>query len=98
MIENILETIEHYTYDEDNKKYKLINTEKRFIDEIYYNNVISKDTIKFFKRLGGKEYNKKSNTMLFGRRITKNISISSNGEYKTIRQYDFSEAYYEGDI
>lgn len=57
-----------------------------------------KDTIKFFKSLGGKEYNMKSNTTYFGRRVTMNISTSPNGKYQTIRRYDFSDAYYEGDI
>lgn len=98
MIKNILLTVENYTYDVYDNKYKLTNTDKRFIDETFYNNATSKDTIKFFRALGGKEYNKKSNTTYFGRRITKNISTSPNGEYKTIRQFDFSNAYYEGDI
>lgn len=95
MIKNILLTAENYTYDIYSNKYKLTNLDKRFIDETFYNNATSKGTMKFFKSLGGKEYNKKSNTMNFGRRITKNISISPDREYKTIRYYDFSEAYEE---
>ena len=93
MIKNILLTTENYTYDMYDNKYKLTNTDKRFINETIYDNATSKDTIKFFKALGGKEYNKKSNTMNFGRRITKNISTSPDGEYKTIRYYDFTSAY-----
>lgn len=93
MIKNILLITEHYTYDIYDNKYKLTDTEREFIDETFYNNATSKDTIKFFKAIGGKEYNKKSNTMYFGRRITKNISISPNGEYKSIRYYDFTDAY-----
>lgn len=95
MIKNILLTTENYTYDMYSNKYTLTNLDKRFIDETFYNNATSKETIKFFKSLGGEEYNQKSNTVNFGRRITKNISVSPDREYKTIRTYDFKNAYEE---
>lgn len=95
MIKNILLTIENYTYDMYNNKYTLTNLDKRFIDETIYNNTTSKETIEFFKSLGGYGYNEKSNTVNFGRRITKNISVSPDIEYKTVRTYDFTDAYEE---
>lgn len=42
MIKNILLTVENYTYDIYDNKYKLTNTDKRFIDETFYNNATSK--------------------------------------------------------
>lgn len=97
MIENILVTTENYAFDFYSSKYILKNKDTRLIDENIYNNATCKETIKFFKSLGGKEFNKKSHTQ-FGYRITKNISTSPGGDFKTIRTYDFSEAFHKGDI
>lgn len=91
MIDNIELTTERYELDYIKNKYKLIDYKVIYVNEKFYNNATCKDTVNFFKRLGGKEYNKKANTK-FGRKVVKNISTSPSGELKTIRHYDFSNA------
>ena len=91
MIENIELTIENYKFDDITNKYKLIDGRIDYINETFYDNATCKETVKFFKRLGGKEYNKKADTK-FGRKVVKNISTSPSGELKTIRYFDFSNA------
>jgi len=91
MIENIELTIENYKFDDITNKYKLIDGRIDYINETFYDNATCKETVKFFKRLGGKEYNKKADTK-FGRKVVKNISTSPSGELKTIRYFDFNNA------
>lgn len=91
MIDNIELTTENYEFNFTKNKYELKDYRVNYINETFYNNAICKDTVKFFKRLGGKEYNKKANTK-FGRKVVKNISTSPNGELKTIRYFDFDNA------
>lgn len=91
MIDNIELTTENYEFDFTKNKYVLKDYKVTYINETFYNNATCKDTINFFKRLGGKEYYKKSYTK-FGRKVIKNISTSPSGELKTIRYYDFDNA------
>ena len=91
MIDNIELTIENYEFDFVRNKYILKGSQIKYINETYYNNATCKDTVKFFRRLGGKEYNKKASTK-FGRKVIKNISTSPDGELKTIRYFDFNNA------
>lgn len=91
MIDNIELTTENYEFNSTKNKYELKDYKVNYINETFYNNATCKDTVNFFKRLGGKEYNKKANTK-FGRKVVKNISTSPSGELKTVRYYDFSNA------
>lgn len=91
MIDNIELTTENYELDYTKNKYELKDYKVTYINETFYENATCKDTVKFFKRLGGKEYCKKSYTK-FGRKVIESISISPSGELKTIRYYDFNNA------
>jgi translation initiation factor 2B subunit (eIF-2B alpha/beta/delta family) len=62
--------------------------EKELCTESEHNNATSNDTIKFFKRLGGKESVERSYTSV-GEVVTKIVSTSPNGQNKTIREYKF---------
>jgi translation initiation factor 2B subunit (eIF-2B alpha/beta/delta family) len=62
--------------------------EKELCSESEHHNATNNDTIKFFKRLGGKE----SVTRLYtsaGYVVTKIVSTSPDGENRTIREYKF---------
>ena len=83
MIDNIELITERYEFDFIKNKYVLKDYTVKYINETFYDNATCKDTVKFFKRLGGKEYNKKANTK-FGRKTVKNISTSPSGELKII--------------
>lgn len=91
MIDNIELTIENYKFDYITNKYKLIDGRIDYINETFYNNATCKETVEFFKRLGGKEYYKKAYTK-FGRKVIESISKSPSRELKTIRYYDFNNA------
>ena len=71
-------------FDYNSNKY--ITTEKvtRTITEEVYNNMISKETIKFFRGLGGTEKVTRKDG-----RVTRLVSISPSGELKTIRTFEF---------
>ena len=53
-----------------------------------YDNIVSDDTLKFFRRLGGSEYVARAHTES-GYLIYKLISTSLDKEYKTIREFEF---------
>lgn len=91
MIDNIELTTERYEFDYTKNKYELKDYKVIYINETFYDNATCKDTVNFFKRLGGKEYYKKAHTK-FGRKIIESISKSPRGELKTIRYYDFNNA------
>ena len=55
-----------------------------------YNNIVSEETIKWFRRIGGSEYVSK-NYFHCGYMIYKLISTSPNRQNKTIRQFEFIE-------
>ena len=91
MIDNIELTIENYEFDFTKNKYVLKEHSTKYINETFYNNATCKDTVNFFKRLGGHESIKRADTK-FGRKIVKNVSTSPSGELKTIRYFDFNNA------
>lgn len=64
------------------------NTTVETITEQQYNYATSKDTVKFFKNLGGKESLTKSYTCA-GFKVTKIVSVSPDGQNKTVREYKF---------
>lgn len=68
--------------------YLLESVETTEINETQYNNIVSKDTIKFFKRLGGSETKQMSYTAK-GYTCSKLTSVSPNKENKTVRKFKF---------
>ena len=73
-------------FDYSTNSYVTINKVIKTITEEVYNNMTSKETIKFFKGLGGTE----KVTRKQGR-VTKLVSTSPSGDLRTIRTFEFSE-------
>ena len=82
----IICTQEKQQFDYSTNKYVTIDKVIRTIDEERYNNMTSKETIKFFKGLGGIEKATRK-----GGRVTRLVSTSPSGELRTIRTFEFSE-------
>ena len=82
----IICTQEHQQFDYSTNKYLTIEEVIKTIDEERYNNMTSKEAIKFFKGLGGTEKVTRK-----GGRVTKLVSTSPSGELRTIRTFKFSE-------
>ena len=72
--------------DYNTNKYVTLNKVIKTINEEQYNNMTSKETIKFFRGLGGTE-----KTTRKGGRVTRLVSTSPSGELRTIRAFEFSE-------
>jgi hypothetical protein len=68
--------------------YKLTEETVREIDERQYNNIVNRDTQRFFRRLGGSETAESSYTC-FGYKVTKLISKSSDRDMKVVREFQF---------
>lgn len=62
--------------------------ETKTIDKKQYDNITNKDTLKWFRRLGGSETAKKSYTSR-GYNVTKLISTSPDKSIKVIREFNF---------
>ena len=73
-------------FDYNTNKYVTIEEVTKTIDEERYNNMTSKETIKYFRDLGGTEKATRK-----GGRVTKLVSTSPSGELRTIRTFEFSE-------
>ena len=73
-------------YDYSTNKYLTIEEVTKTITEERYNNMTSKETIKFFRGLGGTEKVTRK-----GGRVTRLVSTSPSGEVRTIRTFEFSE-------
>ena len=73
-------------FDYDTNKYVTIDKVIKAIDEERYNNMTSKETIKYFRDLGGTEKATRK-----GGRVTRLVSTSPSGELRTIRTFEFSE-------
>ena len=72
--------------DYNTNKYLTIEKVSKTITEEIYNNMTSKETIKFFRGLGGTEKVTRK-----GGRVTKLVSTSPSGEFRKIRTFEFSE-------
>ena len=72
--------------DYNTNKYLTIEEVTKTIDEERYNNMTSKETIKYFRDLGGTEKATRK-----GGRVTKLVSTSPSGDLRTIRTFEFSE-------
>ena len=73
-------------FDYSTNKYVTIDKVTKTITEERYNNMTSKETIKYFRNLGGTEKATRK-----GGRVTKLVSTSPSGELRTIRTFEFSE-------
>ena len=82
----IICTQEYQQFDYSTNKYVTIDKVTKTIDEEKYNNMTSKETIKFFRGLGGTEKATRK-----GGRVTRLVSTSPSGELRTIRTFEFSE-------
>ena len=82
----IICTQEHQQFDYDTNKYVTIDKVIKTINEERYNNMTSKETIKYFRNLGGTEKATRK-----GGRVTRLVSTSPSGELRTIRTFEFSE-------
>ena len=82
----IICTQECQQFDYDTNKYVTIDKVTRTINEEKYNNMTSKETIKYFRNLGGTEKATRK-----GGRVTRLVSTSPSGDLRTIRTFTFSE-------
>ena len=82
----IICTQEYQQFDYSTNKYVTIDKVTKTIDEEKYNNMTSKEAIKYFRGLGGTEKVTRK-----GGRVTKLVSSSPSGELRTIRTFEFSE-------
>ena len=73
-------------FNYNTNKYVTLNKVVKTINEEVYNNMTSKETIKFFRGLGGTEKATRK-----GGRVTRLVSTSPSGEYRTIRTFEFTE-------
>ena len=79
-------TLVEQKFDYNSNKYLTIEEVTKTITEEVYNNITSKETIKFFKGLGGTEKVTRK-----GGRVTKLVSTSPSGELRNIRTFVFSD-------
>ena len=82
----IICTQEYQQFDYSTNKYVTIDKVTKTIDEEKYNNMTSRDAIKYFRGLGGTEKVTRK-----GGRVTRLVSTSPSGELRTIRTFEFSE-------
>lgn len=73
-------------------KWITVEVEKETVSKKHYNNAFGEETIKFFRRLGGKEQVDRRPTW-DGYKPVKVISTSPSGDERYIRQVDFDKAY-----
>ena len=73
-------------YDYNTNRYVTIEEVTKTINEERYNNMTSKETLSFFRNLGGTEKVTRK-----GGRVTRLVSTSPSGELRTIRTFEFPE-------
>ena len=73
-------------FDYNTNRYLTIDKVIKTITEEIYNNMTSKETIKFFRGLGGTEKVTRK-----GGRVTRLVSTSPSGDLRTVRTFEFSE-------
>lgn len=82
----IICTIEEQQFDYTTNKYVTIDKVIKTINEERYNNMTSRETIKYFRNLGGTEKATRK-----GGRVVRLVSTSPSGELRTVRTFKFSE-------
>ena len=79
-------TEKHQELNQETNKFITTYTYSGVLTELKYNNMTSKETIKFFRGLGGTERVTRK-----GGRVVKLVSTSPSGELRTVRTFKFSE-------
>ena len=82
----IICTQEYQQFDYTTNKYVTIDKVIKTINEERYNNMTSRETIKYFRNLGGTEKATRK-----GGRVVRLVSTSPSGELRTVRTFKFSE-------
>lgn len=82
----IICTQEEQQFDYSTNSYVTINKVIKTITEEIYNNMVSKEAIKFFRGLGGTEKVTRK-----GGKVARLVSTSPSGDSRTIRTFNFSE-------
>ena len=82
----IIYTLIKQEFDYNINRYLTVEEVTKAITEEVYNNITSKETIKFFRELGGTEKVTRK-----GGRVTKLVSTSPSGELRSIRTFIFSD-------
>ena len=82
----IIYTLVSQVFDYNINRYLIIKEVTKTITKEVYNNITSKETIKFFRKLGGTE-----KVTHEGRRVKKLVSTSPSGEQRIIRTFVFSD-------
>ena len=82
----IICTQEEQHLDFNTNRYVTLNKVIKTITEEVYDNMTSKETIKFFRGLGGTEKVTRK-----GGRVTRLVSTSPSGDLRTVRTFEFSE-------
>ena len=82
----IICTQEEQHLDFNTNRYVTINKVIKTITEEVYNNMTSKEAIKYFRDLGGTEKATRK-----GGRVTRLVSTSPSGDLRTVRTFEFSE-------
>jgi len=70
--------------------FDVVSQSNRVITEQNYKNIVSNDTVKWFRRLGGSETITRGYTHA-GYLVTRLVSTSPNRQSKTIREFNFIE-------
>lgn len=79
-------TLVEQKFDYNTNEYLTIEEATKTITKEIYNNITSKETIKFYRELGGTEKVTRK-----GGRVTRLVSTSPSGELRKIRTFTFSE-------
>ena len=79
-------TLVEQKFDYNSNKYLTIRKVIKTITKEVYNNITSKETTDFFRKLGGTEKVTRK-----GGRVTKLVSTSPCGDLRKIRTFTFSE-------
>jgi hypothetical protein len=74
-------------FEKDGKGWQQTEQEVKEIDLETYNNIVSKETLQYFRRLGGTETATKNYTSM-GYNVVKLSSISPDKTMKTIREFE----------
>lgn len=82
----IICTQEEQHLDFNTNRYVTLNKVIKTITEEIYNNITSKETLKYFRNLGGTEKATRK-----GGRVAKLVSTSPSGDLRTVRTFEFSE-------
>lgn len=82
----IMYTQVNQKFDYNTNEYLITDFCEKEISVERYNNMTSKESIKFFKSLGGTEKVTRK-----GGRVVKLVSTSPSGDLRTVRTFKFSE-------